>query len=37
MPMPFFIAGIGLLDFWLDFRRLTVPPEWETGDRSVED
>jgi Predicted membrane protein (DUF2232) len=36
MPMPFLIAGIGLLDFWLDFRRLTAPPE-ETGDRSVED
>lgn len=37
MPMPLIIAGIGLLDFWLDFRRLSAPPEEETGDRSVED
>jgi hypothetical protein len=31
MPMPLFVAGVGFADLWLDFRRLTAPPEGEAG------
>jgi len=37
MPMPLFVAGVGFADLWLDFRRLTAPPETEDRDRSAEE
>lgn len=26
MPLPLIVSGVGLLDLWLDFRRLLTPP-----------
>jgi hypothetical protein len=36
MPMPLFVAGVGFADLWLDFRRLSAPPEEDQERREEE-
>jgi hypothetical protein len=31
MPLPLVVSGVGLLDLWLDLRRLLTPPANDDG------